>query len=172
MADLLDSFALASRRAPGRRGFQVLGENDLARLEAFFLAFVPHQRRTYFGNDVSDVSVRDYCEAIRWPETKIIARSGPYCLEAIAVMTAIASDRRTAVLSMACPLSCDRQPIVAELLELALMTATLSYRQLIVDRKLAMPELLSLLRGPVSATFDGGAIRIDVPLGHPGVVAC
>ncbi|CAN0388812.1 unnamed protein product, partial [Phaeothamnion confervicola] len=116
-------------------------------LEAFFLAFDFDQRREYFGGGVSDESIRGSCEAIRWTETTIIARSGPYCLEAIATVAAMAPGLRTAELSMACPLSCDRRPIVADLLDLALMIASLSYRQLVVNRELAMRELLALLRG-------------------------
>lgn len=172
MGDYLSRLALASQRAPGLRGFQLLGYNDLARLEVFFLAFDFDQRREYFGGDVSDESIHGYCKAIRWTETTIIARSGPYCLEAIATITATAPDLRTAELSIACPLSCDRRPIVADLLDLALMTASLSYRQLIVNRELAMPELLGLLRGSPSAMFDGDIVRIDVPVGDATVVAC
>ena len=172
MGDYISRLALASQRAHGLRGFQVLGYNDLARLEAFFLAFDFDQRREYFGGGVSDELIRDFCKAIRWSETTIVARSGPYCLEATATITAMASDLRTAELSMACPLSCDRRPIVADLLDLALMIASLSYRQLIVNHELAMPELLALLRGSPSATFDGDAVRIDVPVGDAMVVAC
>ena len=172
MGDYLSRLALASERAPGLRGFQVLGYNDLQRLEAFFLAFDFDQRRDYFGGGVSNESVLDFCKAIRWTETTIIARSGPYCLEAIATIAAMAPDLRAAELSMACPLSCDRRPIVADLLDLALMTASLSYRQLIVNRELAMPELLTLLRGSPSATFGADIVRIDVPVGNARVVAC
>jgi hypothetical protein len=172
MGDFLNTFALASQRAVGLRSFQILGPSDLARFEAFLLAFDFDQRREYFGGGVSDASVRDHCKAIRWAETTIVARSGPYCLEAVAIMTALVHAPRCAELSIACPLSCDRRPIVADLLDLALMTASLSYRQLVVDRELAMPELLSLLRASPQATFDGEVVRIAVPLGHAGVVAC
>lgn len=172
MGDYISRLALASQRVPGLRGFQVLGCNDLARLEAFFLAFDFDQRREYFGGGVSDESIRAFCRTIRWTETTIIARSGPYCLEAIALISAMAPDFRTAELSMACPLWCDRRPIVADLLDLALMTASISYRQLVVHHELAMPELLVLLRGSPSATFDGDVVRIDVPVGNATVVAC
>jgi hypothetical protein len=172
VGDYLNSFAAASQRAPGLRGFQVLGYNDLARLEAFLLAFDFDQRRAYFGGGVSDASIRDYCKAIRWADTTIVARSGPYCLEAMVVMTALTTSPQIAELSMACPLSCDRRPIVADLFELALMTASLSYRQLVVAHELAMPDLLSLLRGSALATFDGDVVRIAVPFGHARVVAC
>lgn len=172
MGDYVSRLALASQRAPGLRGFQVLGYNDLARLRVFFLTFDFDQRRDYFGGGVSDQSIRDFCTAIRWTETTIIARSGPCCLEAIATVVALAPDMRTAELSMACPLSCDRRPIVADLLDLALMTASLSYRQLVVNRELAMPELLTLLRASPSATFDADIVRIDVPVGDAKVVAC
>ncbi|MDQ8731636.1 hypothetical protein [Bradyrhizobium sp. LHD-71] len=172
MTDVSGSVAMASQGIPGLRGFQVLGHNDLARLEAFFLAFDLDQRREYFGGDVADTALRDYCNAIRWGEATIIARSGPHGLEAIAIVAAIAPDQRAADLSMACPSAGDRQPIVADMLDLALMAASLSYRQLIVYHDHAMPELLSLLRGSGSAKFDGDIVRIDVPLGNARLVAC
>lgn len=172
MGDFLKNFVLASQRAPGLRVFQILSHNDLAKLETFFLSFDLDQRREYFGGDTSDDSVRHYCRRINWSETTVIARADPYCLEAIATVTALGSDRRSAELSMACPLLCNRQPIVSELFDLAMLTASISYRQLIVHNDLAMPELMSLLRGHVSARFDGDVFRIDVPIGNARIVAC
>jgi hypothetical protein len=172
MEHILNRFALASTRAPGRRGFDFLGPNDAGKLETFFLSFDFDQRREYFGGGVSARSILEFCRTIDWTETTIIARSGPYCLEAIAMITALRGHRRSAELSMACPLSCDRRPIVTELLDLALVTASLSWRELVVDHELAMPELLSLLRTSTSARFTDDVVRIDVPIGCARVVAC
>ena len=77
MADILDQLALASRRAPGSRSFQILRNDDLPRLYAFFRSFDFDQRRAYFGGGISDRSVRDYCREIDWSHTTVIARSSP-----------------------------------------------------------------------------------------------
>src|SRR6266705_2962627 len=120
MANVLDRLALGSRRAPGLRCFQFLGAHDLPRLEAFFLSFDFDQRRAYFGGGVSNQSIRQYCRAIDWNSTTLIARSGPYCLEAIAVLVSLPPDHATVELSVGCPLACNQQPIIAELFNLAI----------------------------------------------------
>ena len=165
MDHVLNKLALASERAPGRRGFEFLGPNDIDRLETFFLSFDFDQRREYFGGGVSREGVRAYCRTIDWTGTTIITRTGPWCLEAIASITSIPEDLCSAELSMACPLQCDRRPIVAELLDLSIVTASLNYRHLVVHHELAMPELLSLLRASASASFVDDTVCIDVQIG-------
>jgi len=86
MVYVLNKLAVASQRAPGLRSFQFMNSNDLHKLEAFFLSFDFDQRRAYFGGGVSDQSVRNYCGMIDWDHTTAIARTGPYCPEAIALV--------------------------------------------------------------------------------------
>ena len=150
---------------------KILSYRDRSRLEAFFLAFNFNQRREYFGGGVSDQSILDYCRAIHWSETTIIARSCGDRLEAVAMVTATAS-RGIADLSIACAQECDRQSMVAELLDLSLTAASLNYLQLIVDYERAMPELLALLHRSPFAVFDVGIVRVDVPCYGAKIVAC
>src|SRR5205823_3418189 len=153
MANVLDRLALASRRAPGLRCFQFLGARDLPRLDAFFLSFDFDQRRAYFGGGVSDQSMRAYCRAIDFDYTTVIARSGPYCLEAVAMLVALPPDHAVVELSVGCPLACNQRPIIAELLDLAIDTGAPGCRTLLVRRELANPDLLSLLRDSELARF-------------------
>ena len=53
MESIQTRLALASQRAAGQRSFQILGDHDLPRLEAFFLSFDFDQRRGYFGGGIS-----------------------------------------------------------------------------------------------------------------------
>jgi hypothetical protein len=173
MTHFLNQLALASQRAPGLRCFQLLGDRDLPRLDAFFLSFDFDQRRAYFGGGVSDQSVRDYCRAIDWSTTTVIARSGPYCLEAIATLVSLPPDHAVAELSVGCPLSCNQRPIVAELVNLAMEIGAAGYRTLLVRRELAHPELLSLLRDNDHARFDSDNVELDVvAVRHINVAAC
>lgn len=171
MQDLLSGFAAPPRRGSPMRAVQILSYSDRPRLEAFFLAFNFDQRREYFGGGVSDESIRDYCRAIQWSETTVIARSCGACLEAAAIVTATAS-QGIAELSIACAPDCDRQSMVADLLDLSLTAASLNYLQLIVNYERAMPELLRLLHRSPSAVFDVGIVRVDVPCYSAKIVAC
>ena len=56
--------------------------------------------------------------------------------------------------------------IIATLLDLAIEIGSLQHRTLIVNRELANPELLSLLRDSDLARFDRGHIEIDLAAGH------
>src|SRR6266403_2478864 len=100
MGHVLDKLAVASQRAPGLRSFQFLNSNDLHKLEAFLRSFDFDQRRAYFGGGVSDQSIRNYCRAIDWSATTMIARSGPYCLEAVAVLVSLPPDHADAEFSV------------------------------------------------------------------------
>src|SRR5215204_5835773 len=114
MAGIQTQLALASQRAPGLRSFHILGDHDLAKLEAFFLSFDFDQRRAYFGGGISSQSIRKHCRSIDWRSTTVIARSGPYCLEAIAMLVSLPPDYTNVELSIACPLACEQQTIIAE----------------------------------------------------------
>src|SRR3954465_10769519 len=139
MAHVLDLLAWASQRAPGQRSFQLLCDRDLQRLEAFFLSFDFDRRRAYFGGGISDQSVHDYCRAIDWDTTMVIARSGAYCLETVAMLVSLPPDHAVAEFSIGCPLSCNQRPIIAELLNLAIEIGALRYRTLLVSREFAGP---------------------------------
>jgi hypothetical protein len=161
MTNTLNRLALASQRAPGQRTFQLLNHHDLLRIEAFFLSFDFDQRRAYFGGGISDQSIRDHCRAIDWSCTTIIARCGPYCVEAVAVLVSLPPDH-VVELSVGCPLACNQQPIVAELFDLAVKIGARGYWTLLVRRELAHPGLLSLLRETGQARFDGENVELDL----------
>jgi hypothetical protein len=162
MANILNRLALASQRAPGQRSFQLLGDRDVPRLEAFFLSFDFDQRRAYFGGGVSDRSIRAYCAAIDWGTTTLIARSGPYCLEAVAMLVSLPPDHGVAEFSVGCPLACNQRPIIAELLDLAIEIGAPEYRTLLVRRELANADLLPLLRDRDQARFGSEDVELDL----------
>src|SRR5262245_2054895 len=173
MTNLLNRMALASQRAGGLRAFQLLSEHDLPRLEAFFLSFDFDQRRGYFGGGISDQSIRDHCRAIDWGCATLIARGGPYCIEAVATLVSLPSDHLVGELSVGCPLDCNQQPIVAELLNLAIEVGALRYRTLLVRRELAHADLLCLLRENRRARFDCEHVRLDLAALEPvNAAAC
>jgi hypothetical protein len=144
------------------RSYELLGDRDLPRLHAFFLSFDFDQRRAYFGGGISDQSIREYCRAIDWSTTMVIARSGPYCLEAVAMLVYLPPDHAVAELSVGCPLYCNQRQIIAELLNLAIEIGALGRRTLLVRRELAHPDLLSLLRDNELAVFDSENVLLDL----------
>jgi hypothetical protein len=162
MKSIETRLAMASQRASGLRSFQILSDHDLPKLEAFFLSFDFDQRRAYFGGGISNQSIRGYCRGIAWRATTIIARSGPYCLEAIATLVSLPPDHATVELSVACPLACQQQPIIAELFDLAIEIGALGKRKLIVSRELAHPDLMSLLRTRGLGRFGSELVEVDL----------
>ena len=173
MTNIQTRLTLASQRASGLRLFQILSDHDLPKLEAFFLSFDFDQRRAYFGGGVSSQSIRKYCRGIDWRSTTIIARSGPYCLEAIAMLVSLPPDHATVELSIACPLACQQRSIVAELFELAIEIGALGKRKLIVSRELAHPDLMSLLRSSGLGRFGSELVEVDlVAVGWIKTAAC
>jgi hypothetical protein len=132
----LNKLAVASQPARGLqsfqsvRSFQILRRHDGARLRAFFLSFDFDQRRAYFGGDVSNQSVCEYCDAIDWDHTTVIARGGPSRLEAVAILKSLPPNHTAADLSIACPQPCCHESFMPELLDLAIDVATLRYRRI------------------------------------------
>jgi hypothetical protein len=173
MTNIQTRLTLASQRASGLRLFQILSDHDLPKLEAFFLSFDFDQRRAYFGGGVSSQSIRRFCRGIDWKSTTIIARSGPYCLEAIAMLVSLPPDHATVELSVACPLACQQRSIVAELFELAIEIGELGKRKLIVSRELAHPDLMSVLRSSGLGRFGSELVEVDlVAAGWIKTAAC
>jgi hypothetical protein len=107
-----------------------------------------------------------YCDTIDWDHTTVIARGGQYCLEAAAILTSLPSDHTMADLSIACPLLGSHQPMVTELLDLAVDLAALRYRRLIVSRELANPDLLALLLENRTARLGCNHIEIPQDIGQ------
>jgi len=106
------------------------------------------------------------------PYPTAIARTGPYCPEAIALVVSLLSNDACAELSIACPLLCDQRPIIAALLDLAIEIGALQYRTLIVNREFANPELLSLLRDSDLTRSDCETVEINLADGHSRTAAC
>src|SRR5215470_13349111 len=162
MTSIQEQLASASQRAPGSRTFQLLSRHDQPRVEAFFLSFDLDQRRSFFGTGASDAAVRNYCDAIDWDFTTMIARGGPCCLEAVATLVSIPPYHALAEFHVACPLRCNQRPIIAELTALAIEVGAIRYQGLIVLRKFAHPDLLVELRENPFARFDTATIRVDL----------
>lgn len=170
MGDFVREFAMASGPA-SMRGVQVLSHRDLDRLEALFLGLDFDQRQRYFGGGISDASLREHCRAIHWGKTTVIARSAGPDLDAVAIMTA--GDRpRIASLEIACAPARGRPSIIANLLELALTVASLSYSHLTIDRHRAPEELLVLLGRRTSNICADDVVRIPVPSCSASIIAC
>ena len=172
MTNVLNRLALASQRAPGLRSFELLGDRDVPRLHAFFLSFDFDQRRAYFGGGISDHAVSEYCRAIDWDTTTVIARSGPYCLEAVATLVSLPPEHEAAEFSVGCPLACDQRPIIGELFNLAIEIAAVRHRVLLVRRELANGDLLALLRGNDHARFDDDSVELDLVEARRLTAAC
>lgn len=163
-----------SARTSGARSFQLLNRHDQPRIEAFFLSFDFDQRRSFFGAGMSDAAIRNYCCDIDWNLTAIIARSGPCCIEALAMLVSIAPRHTLAEFHVASPLLCDQRTLINELAELAIELGACRYQALIVSRELAHPTLLAVLRENPFATFDSDAVRLDLwpHYRHRATTAC
>src|SRR5262249_46952694 len=159
---ILKQLALAPQRAPGSRRYELLGRHDQPRVEAFILSFDLDQRRSFFGTGASNAAIHNYCCAIDWDFTTMIACGGPRGLEAIATLISIPPYHALAEFYLACPLRCDPPPIIAEITSLAIEIGSARYQGLIVLREFVHPDLLVQLRKNPFARFDTATIRVDL----------
>lgn len=105
------------------RSLQLLSDNDADRLKAFYLGLDFDNRRRRFGGGMSDQSIAQYCRAVDWQQTFIIARGSTRHLDAVLEIHPLSQERGHAEIVMTCPLDCDRSRIFAELLQLGAFTA-------------------------------------------------
>ncbi|MFO1111137.1 MAG: hypothetical protein U1E61_18335 [Bradyrhizobium sp.] len=161
MTDLICNLHDVSH-SPAKHSYQQLSSHDRPRIEAFFLSLDFDQRRAYFGGGMSDHSIVQFCRTIDWTRTELIARSGRYCLESLAIIVALPGDGTRAELAVVCPLMCDQRRIMSELLANVIEFAAIRYRRLLVRREGAHPDLVAELRHSMLATFAGEEIRIDL----------
>ena len=136
-----------------------LGWQDSAKLKTFLLSMDFDQRRSYFGGGLSDQAIADFCGAIDWNRTTVVAYGASHGLEAVALIAYIPPDYETAELSMVCSIHCNRSTTVDNLFDYA--TAIPSLRgELIIHRELAMPELIQLVHERGIGAFTADEIRI------------
>jgi hypothetical protein len=140
-------------------GYSSLGSHDRARLKAFFLSLDFDQRRSYFGGCLCDQAIADFCEAIDWSRTTVVAHAASHWLDAVAFIASIPPDYETAELSMACSIRCNRSTTASNLFDFATAIAS-PRRELIIHRELAMPELIHLVRERGIGMFTADEIRI------------
>ena len=157
-----DLHTISSQPVASGRSYQHLSIHDRPRIEAFFLSFDFDQRRSYFGGGISDQSIREYCSAIDWSTTDMIARTSRYCLEALATIVSLPLDNTKAELAVACPLLCDQRLIINALLAVVTEFATTKYRSLVVRRELGHPGLLVELRQNDAVRFWSDEVEIDL----------
>lgn len=76
----------------------------------------------------------------------IIGCSGSYCLEALALITEMPTNRTEAELAIASPLACRQRNILSDLMTSAIEFGLSKYSSLVVHRELAHPDLVAELR--------------------------
>ena len=154
--------AVATRRVNGGRSFQLLTHHDGQKLEAFFLAMSFDQRRACFGGGMSDQAVVSFCRSLDWRRVIVVGRMGPYCAEAVAIVTPLGDDANAAELSLACPLDCDRSAIIRTLIDLAIGAASPFFRTLIVVRELTPADVIGALLDVATGNGATGDIIIKL----------
>jgi hypothetical protein len=160
---IADANAVSFHGMKRPRSYQHLDFHDSPRIAAFFLCFDFDQRRSYFGGGVSDQSVQQYCQDIDWAITDMIGRTGPYCLEALAMITELPIDCTKAELAIACPLACRQSDILSDLIVGSIEFGLSKYRSLIVQRELAHPDLVAQLIESKFAITRRDEIEIILP---------
>jgi hypothetical protein len=143
-----------------------LRRSDEVLLRDLLLSFDFDQRRAYFGGGVSDQSINEFCAAIDWQHTTVIARSGPIRLDAAAILVSLPPAHTTVELAIACSLRSDRERVIAGLLDLALDVAVLRYWQLVITRDDANAEAIALLRDNPATRFGCESVEIDLGVWH------
>jgi hypothetical protein len=143
--------------------FKLLGPQDEAKLEDFFLSLNFDQRRRYFAGSLSNSAIAGFCKTIDWTHTKIIASCMRDRMNGMAALFYTPPNFETAELSIACSGGRDHPIIVSDLFDLATAIAPLGCEVSIL-RDFAMPELIQLIRERGIGTFMADEIRIPVHL--------
>jgi hypothetical protein len=162
MSVVLRELLQASRDLPGRRSFRLLTAHDVEKLQVFYESLNFEERRQRFGAAVSDAAIRRHCAGIDWTSTIVIARTGPYCLEAAA--TIIAVDAHRAEVAVAYPRLCNPSVMLPKLLRLSAIVVARELRceEILVDVGPAPEGLMRMLRDLAPVRLEDDCARIDV----------
>jgi hypothetical protein len=130
------------------RGSRFLTSDDTGRLTRFYLGFDFEARRSRFGDAVSDDAIIEYCDAIEWRHSVLIARDGVLGLQAVLEIHPLSQQWDCAELIAACPDDDDRLHILAQLLQIAAFSAgQRGCRTFLVPLDDTTREILPLLQG-------------------------
>jgi hypothetical protein len=130
------------------RTSRFLAADDAGRLTRFYLGFDFEARRSRFGDAVSDDAIIEYCDAIEWRHSVLIARAGAHGLEAVLEIHPLSQQWDCAELIVACPDDDDRMHVFAQLLQIAAFAAgQRGCRTFLVPLDDTSREILSLLQG-------------------------
>ena len=145
MSDLLQRELLrTSNGLRGGRSYRLLSRHDAQSLQIFYQSLSGEERHLRFGGAVSDCSIAQYCAGIDWDATILIARAGPYCLEAVATIVRIDPDRVEN--AIACPVICNPPVIIPALLRLSVIAARATFGA----------SRMVFVADPVAAAFSRG----------------
>jgi hypothetical protein len=130
------------------RASRFLTADDTGRLIRFYLGFDFEARRSRFGEAVSDDAIIDYCDAIEWRRSILIARAGAVDLKAVLEIHPLSQQWDCAELITACPDDDDRIHCFAQLLQIAAFAAgQRGCRTFLVPLNDTSSEILPLLQG-------------------------
>jgi hypothetical protein len=130
------------------RASRFLTAEDADRLVRFYLGFDFEARHDRFGAEASDDAIIEYCDAIEWRRSFLIARADPFCLEAVLEIHPLSQQWDCAELIAACPSRGDRSHSFAQLLQLAAFAAgQRGCRTFLVPSNDMLREILPLLQG-------------------------
>jgi hypothetical protein len=130
------------------RGSRFLTSDDSGRLTRFYLGLDFEARRSRFGDAVADDAIIDYCDAIEWRHSVLIARDGAQGLKAVLEIHPLSQQWDCAELIAACPDDDDRLHIFAQLLQIAAFSAGQhGCRTFLVPLDDTSREILPLLQG-------------------------
>jgi hypothetical protein len=130
------------------RASRFLTADDTGRLTRFYLGFDFEARRSRFGEAVCDDAIIDYCDAIEWRRSILIARAGAVDLKAVLEIHPLSQQWDCAELIAACPDDDDRIHCFAQLLQIAAFAAgQRGCRSFLVPLDDTSREILPLLQG-------------------------
>jgi hypothetical protein len=150
------------------RGSRFLTGDDTGRLTRFYLGFDFEARRSRFGDAISDDAIIEYCDAIEWRHSVLIARDGAPGLKAVLEIHPLSQQWDCAELIAACPDADQRHHILAQLLQIAAFAAAQrGCRTLLVPHNDTAREMLPLLQGLGRVRIASTQACVD--LGGPAI---
>jgi hypothetical protein len=143
--------------------FRALSAGDCDELGRFYGELDFGERRRRFGGALSETAVAEFCRAIQWRRTIVIACMSGAPFDAVLEIHQMADGWRRCEIALACRLVGDRAIVIAQLLQLAAFAAgKLGCREFVVPLDESGRTMVPLLASMGRARIEADTAVIDL----------
>jgi hypothetical protein len=143
--------------------FRALSADDCDDLGRFYHKLDVGERRQRFGGALSEIAIAQFCRAIQWRRTIMIACVSGARFDAVLEIHQMADGWQRCEIALACRLAGDRAIVIAQLLQLAAFAAgKLGCREFVVPLDESGRTMVPLLQSMGRARIEADTAVIDL----------